>query len=182
MKRLLTVVLIVLLMFSVCACSDTSETTQANTSTPEATEEPATAATQAPDPEPEQEPAQEQAPQMEFATEGTYTLFAVLNEGFTVESSELQMESDILLEGDGTGSMSFDGDSMDISQWVLDGDTVSLTMSDGGQADAKLHDGILDLDLYGDGSMVLYFARDGADISGYEYTTLEEVKAKNSGN
>lgn len=176
MKRLLTLVLIVLLMFSVCACSDTSETTQANTSAPEATEEPATAATPAPDPEPEQEPAQEQAPQMEFATEGTYTLFAVLNEGFTVESSELQMESDILLEEGGTGSMFFDGDSMDISQWVLDGDTVSLTMSDGGQADAKLHDGILDLDLYGDGSMVLYYAQDGADISGYEYTTLEEVR------
>ena len=72
--------------------------------------------------------------------------------------------------------MSFDGDIEDISQWVLDGDTVSLTMSDGGQADAKLHDGILDLDLYGDGSMVLYFAQDGADISGYEYTTLEEVR------
>ena len=176
MKRLLTVVLIVLLMFSVCACSGTSETTQANTSAPEATEEPATAATPAPDLEPEQEPAQEQAPQMEFATEGTYTLFAVLNEGFTVESGELQMESDILLEEGGTGSMSFDGDSMDISQWVLDGDTVSLTMSDGGQADAKLHDGILDLDLYGDGSMVLYYAQDGADISGYEYTTLEEVR------
>ena len=113
---------------------------------------------------------------MEFATEGTYTLFAVLNEGFTVESGELQMESDILLEEGGTGSMFFDGDSMDISQWVLDGDTVSLTMSDGGQADAKLHDGILDLDLYGDGSMVLYYAQDGADISGYEYTTLEEVR------
>lgn len=174
MKRVLTVVLIVLLMFSVCACSGTTETTQANTSTPEATEEPSTAAAPAPDPEPE--PAQEQAPQMEFATEGTYTLFAVLNEGFTVESSELQMESDILLEEGGTGSMFFDGDSMDISQWVLDGDTISLTMSDGGQADAKLHDGILDLDLYGDGSMVLYYAQDGADISGYEYTTLEEVR------
>ena len=69
-------------------------------------------------------------------------------------------------------------DSIDITKWVLNGDTVSITLSDGGQADAKVHDGILELDLYGDGSMVLDYAQDGADLSGFEFISLEEAREK----
>ena len=95
-----------------------------------------------------------------------------------MKSEELEMESDVVLNEGGTGTMSSDGESIDITKWELNGDTVSITLSDGGQADVKVHDGILELDLYGDGSMVLDYAQDGADLSVFEFISLEEAREK----
>lgn len=174
MKRLLLPILIGLLLISVSACSNTANETQPNTVTPETEVKPVT--------EPVSEPTPEPVETIEFTTEGLYKLFGVMNEGMLVESSELQMESEIVLDEGGTGSVSFEGESVDITKWELNEDVASITLADGGQANAKTHDGILELDLYGDSSMVLYYAQDNADISGYEFLTLEQVKEKINGN
>lgn len=132
--------------------------------------------------EPKPEPTPEPAKTIEFKTEGVYEIFGVMNEGSLVKSSDLQMESTMTLKEDGTGVMTFNEDSEDVTKWELKDGVISITMADGGQANAKYHDGILELDIYGDGSMLLYYGQEGADISGYEFTTLEEVKAKANGN
>jgi len=177
MKRLLMSVLICLLLICAGACSKQETETQSETAAPETTAEPASTPTPEPTPEPEPEPVET----ITFTTEGTYSLFGVMNEGMLVESSELQTESDLILEEGGTGSMSFEGDTVAITKWELNGDTVSLTTEDGGEADAKYHDGILDLDLNGNGSMILYYSQEGADISAYEFLTLEEIRQRTSG-
>ena len=181
MKRLLLFKLIVLCLISTSACSNASSAdaaASANTVTPETTTEPSVATE--PKSETTPEPSTEPVESISFTTEGTYSLFGVMNEGSLVKSSELEKESDIVLEEGGAGSMSLDNDRIDITKWELTNDTVSITLSDGGQANAKVHDGILDLDLHGDGSMILYYAQENADISGYKFLTLEEVKQKQS--
>ena len=174
MKRLLLPILIGLLLFSVGACSNTANETPTNTVTPETEVKLVT--------EPISEPTPMPVEAIEFTVEGFYKMFGVMNNGLLVESSELQMESDISLDEGGTGSVSFEGESVDITKWELNDDVASITLADGGQANAKTHDGILELDLYGDSSMVLYYAQENADISGYEFLTLEQVKEKTSGN
>lgn len=178
MKKVLLPILILLLLVSVGACSNSANETQSNTATPETNTEPASEPAAEPEPEPTPEPVEA----IEFTVEGTYKLFAVMNDGFLVKSSDLEMESDITLETDGTGVFDFDGDTMDITTWTSNEDIVSITMADGGQANSKFHDGIMELDIYGDASMVMYYSQDGADISGYKYNTLEEVRAQNNGN
>lgn len=174
MKRLLLPIVIGLLLISANACMKKTDVTETDTAKVQDTQEQTPSSTQ--------EPASEPVTTVEFTTEGLYKLFGVMNEGLLVESAELQMESNITLNEGGTGTISLDSDIMDITEWKLDEDIISLTLSDGGQADAKLHDGILELDIYGDGSMILYYAQEGADISGYEFLTLEEVREQSSGN
>ena len=181
MKRVLLPVLICILLISVSACSSAAVETQSGAPEPEETVE-QVPETPEPAAEPESEPEPEPVTAVEFTVEGTYTLFGVLNEGLLVESSVLQMGSDIVLEEGGTGSVSLESERVDITKWEMNEDTVSLTLADGGEADAKYHDGILDLDLYGDGSMVLYYGQEGADLSGYQFLTLEEVQEQLYGN
>lgn len=178
MKRFLLPIFISLFLVFVSACSNSAPETQSNTAAPEPTEQPAPEPAKDPVQEPTQEPTAEPVETVEFRVEGSYKLFGVMNKGLLVKSEELEMESDVVLNEGGTGTMSSDGDSIDITKWELNGDTVSITLSDGGQADAKVHDGILELDLYGDGSMVLDYAQDGADLSGFEFISLEEAREK----
>jgi len=122
-------------------------------------------------------PAEESsAPAKEFPVEGKYSLFAVVNEGYCVAAAELQMESELTLDEGGTGAMSFDEDEMPVTEWTLENGVVSITMEDGSAASGAFHDGILDLDLYGTGEMLLLFAQDDADISGYTLMTLDELQ------
>lgn len=182
MKRFLQSLFTVVLVITVGACSQPSASTQTDTSTPEPTVETTLEPTKAPTPEPTSEttptptaePTKEPTPEptpepVIFTVEGDYKMFGVRNEGSFVKSSDLEMESDIVLKDGGTGTMYFDGENMDITKWELKDGKVSITLADGGVADALAHDGILELDIYGDDSMVMYFAQDGADISGYEF-------------
>ena len=119
-------------------------------------------------------------PAPELPVEGTYEMFAVENEGDLVYSGDLEMASTITLAAGGTGHMTSDEDAMDIAVWTAEGERISITMADGGTADGKLLNGVIELDLYGDGSMILYFAQEGADLSGYAPMTLEEYRAKHN--
>ena len=110
--------------------------------------------------------------------EGEYTVFAVEVEGYLVQSDTMGLASVLRLDAGGTGYMTFNKDGMDITQWSAEGAALSITMADGGSAGATLDQGVLALDLYGDGSMVFYFALPQADLSAYHPMTLAEVQAQ----
>ena len=114
----------------------------------------------------------------EFSIDGEYKLFGVLYEGYTVDPEGMEMSSALKLEKDGTGSMTMDADEMAVSKWEEADGTVTITMEDESSAEAKFHDGILEMDIFGTGAMIMYYAQEEADISGYELLTPEQVKEK----
>ncbi len=130
------------------------------------------------------------APSGEAASsaQGSYTLFAIKNQGMTVRSDELDASSVIILEGDGKGNMTMDTDSIAISVWEPSGKTavmqdgnpadsvITITLEDGSVADAAVRSGVLELDTSGTGQMFLLYSREGADISGYSPMTMEEAR------
>ena len=124
------------------------------------------------------EAAPETKPEKEFSVDGEYKLFGVYAEGFTVNAAEMEMSSVLKLEKGGTGSMSMDTDEMAVSKWEDSDGTVTITMEDESSAEAKFHDGILEMDIFGTGDMIMYYAQEEADISGYELLTLEQVLEK----
>ena len=124
------------------------------------------------------EAAPETKPAKEFSVDGEYKLFGVYAEGFTVNAAEMEMSSVLKLEKGGTGSMSMDTDEMAVSKWEDADGTVTITMEDESSAEAKFHDGILEMDIFGTGDMIMYYAQEEADISGYELLTLEQVLEK----
>ena len=124
------------------------------------------------------EAAPETKPEKEFSVDGEYKLFGVYAEGFTVNAGEMEMTSVLKLEKGGTGSMSMDTDEMAVSKWEDADGTVTITMEDESSAEAKFHDGILEMDIFGTGDMIMYYAQEEADISGYELLTLEQVLEK----
>ena len=124
------------------------------------------------------EAAPETKPAKEFSVDGEYKLFGVYAEGFTVNAGEMEMTSVLKLEKGGTGSMSMDTDEMAVSKWEDSDGTVTITMEDESSAEAKFHDGILEMDIFGTGDMIMYYAQEEADISGYELLTLEQVLEK----
>lgn len=109
--------------------------------------------------------------------EGEYTLFAIENEGYLVQSDSMGMTSVLRLDAGGTGYMTFNADGMDITQWSAEGAGLTITLADGGNAGATLDQGVLALDLYGNGVMILYFALPQADLSAYHPMTMEELRA-----
>ena len=124
------------------------------------------------------EAAPETKPAKEFSVDGEYKLFGVYAEGCTVNAAEMEMSSVLKLEKGGTGSMSMDTDEMAVSKWEDSDGTVTITMEDESSAEAKFHDGILEMDIFGTGDMIMYYAQEEADISGYELLTLEQVLEK----
>ena len=103
-----------------------------------------------------------------------YTVFAVKYGGYTVVPDAIGLTSALTLGADQQGKMDFAGDSMDITKWTLEGEAFSLEMADGSTASGILRNGALELDLYGDGSLLLYYAAPGADLSGYTVMSAEE--------
>ena len=121
------------------------------------------------------EPLEE--PKAELPVEGEYTLFGVQNDGYLVAAAELEAASELKLAADGTGSMTMGEDTMEIKSWTEETGVVTITMTDDSTAMAEAHDGILELDIYGDESMFLYYAKAEADISSYKLMTAEELQA-----
>lgn len=170
MKRILSLILAGLMLLMITACSgEKTEIVQEEIPV----EQIKMPETKEPEPEPEK---QEEPVVSKHATTGEYVLFGVTNEGYLVKSEELEMESKIILEQDNTGTMTFNEDEGEITNWQIGEDTITITMYDGSVANGVIHKGIIDLDLYGDGSMILHFAQSDADISQYEFVSLEDVR------
>ena len=100
MKRVLLLLVIGLFLLFASACSGKTTAPETDTSKKEDTVEPAPTPEPTPEPEPEPEPV----PTVEFATEGYYVLFGILNEGYLVTATDLEMDSIVDLKEDGTGT------------------------------------------------------------------------------
>ena len=127
------------------------------------------------------EEASEKEPAPELPVEGDYTLFAVQNEGFVVDSNEAEVTSTMTLSEGGTGSMTLNGESIDISEWTISDDgssTVTITLTDGSSASGLFHNGILDMDFQGTNEMFFLYAQEAADLSAYEILTRDEMVAR----
>ena len=100
---------------------------------------------------------------------GSYTLFAYDFEGYVLESAD--MESVLSLNKNGGGKMTIGGKSGSISEWSMDGESISIRSGED-VISGTLKDGVLTLD-FGDGSS-FYYAQQGADISGIPVISMEE--------
>ncbi len=114
----------------------------------------------------------------ELPAEGEYEIFAVQLDGVLIRAGDLEIASTITLSAAGTGSMTSNDEAMDITEWTADGGTFSITMADGSSAGGSLHNGVIELDIYGNGYMILCYAQEGADTSDYAPMTLEEYQAE----
>ena len=191
-RRVLAAILAGVLLTGLTACGGGSAPAKETSAAAAAAAAPETKAPEIKAPEtkaPETKAAEMKAPETKapettapekaaLPMEGDYTLFAVQNEGYLVASETMDMSSVITLKEGGTGSMTMDEDAMDITSWKEENGTVQIVMADGGEAPAKVTDGILELDIYGTGDMLLYFAQAEADTSGFQLMTLDEVLEK----
>ena len=114
-------------------------------------------------------------PAAELPVEGDYTLYAMRYNGQTASAEELQMDSSLTLRADGTGSMRSADEEMELTWSLMDG-TLTITMADESSADAQMGNGIAALDIYGDGSMLLYYAQAGADTSSIQVMSMDEIR------
>ena len=107
--------------------------------------------------------------------EGEYTVFAVQTEGYLVEPDVLEIASTLTLTADGSGFMTIGDEAMDIRSWTAESGMLTVVLADDSSAQAAVRSGVLELDIWGDGGMILCYAREGTDISAYDPMTLEEL-------
>lgn len=196
MKRILALILAAVLAISLCCCSSGSssgsekpaeaaveENKQEAEDTPADT---AQAQTPAENANTTEDTAADQPTQAEeiaekftvsdLPVEGEYSIFAVRNEGYTVSASEMDIEASMTLSADGTGSITVMGESMDIVSWTAEDGAFTVTLADESTAGGNARGGIVELDIYGTGDMLMIFAQEKADTSSYTLLTFEEVK------
>ena len=188
-RKLISALFALTLAFTLCACGGESSST-APAAKPESTVAADTAKSEAAEPaestaaqtESVAEISAEVEPQkVELPVEGEYKIFAVQYEGYLIHAAEMEVDSVLTLGADSKGTMTMGEDSMAIASWTLDGSKCTITMEDESSADATVEDGVLILDLYGDESMVLYYAQEEADISMFSPMTADEVRAAMEG-
>ena len=99
-------------------------------------------------------------------TEGVYSMFAMGFGGQVKGVSEQEGSSVLTLNEGGTGSFSFDEDTMDISSWTVDGNAVTVTLTDGSSSAGVIHreHGVIEMDISG---YTVYYGREGADTEAY---------------
>ena len=114
------------------------------------------------------------AEKKEDSPEGQYEIFAVHNEGFTVDSAAMGMVSTLKLEKGGKGVMTSDDLSMEIKSWTNEDGSLTFVMADGSETTGSYHDGLLQMMLPGYDDMYLFYAREDADRSGIEVLNREE--------
>ena len=112
----------------------------------------------------------------DLPVEGEYTVFAVRNEGYTVSSADMEIESTMSLFAEGTGSLTLMGDTIDITSWSSEDGAFNLSLADGTVTGGNARGGIIELDIYGTGDMLLIYAQEKADTSSYTLLTIDEVK------
>ena len=98
------------------------------------------------------------------------------NEGYTVSSAEMEIESTMSLFAEGTGSLTLMGDTIDITSWSSEDGAFNLALADGTVTGGNARGGVIELDIYGTGDMLLIYAQEKADTSSYTLLTIDEVK------
>ena len=122
-------------------------------------------------------------PKVELPVEGAYTLFAAESEGYLFYSGEMEIESVITLEAGGTGTMTMNEETVDITSWTNEESafTMTITGEESETVSGTVENGVMILDLYGDESTFLYYAQEEADISMFTPMTADEVRAAMEG-
>ena len=162
-QRFLALTLSLAIILCLCACgsgaapADSAPQAQSAPEAPETAESPETAPAEA---VPEA-PAPEEAPEpAAFPTEGSYTMFGMLADGFLVSADALERSSELTLSADGTGSLVLatpaDSQTLAITEWTAADGTLSLTMEDGSAASGVIRDGVAEVDLFGTGDSTIY--------------------------
>ena len=108
---------------------------------------------------------------------GEYTAFAIGYTDMYCDIAEMEGSGSMLLAEDGTGVLVFNGDEGTIENWTYADGTLTLAV-DGDAAAATYDNGVVCIDLLGDGSVSLVLAKEGADRSGIELLPLEEIQAR----
>ena len=195
MKKTLSLILAAVLAISLCCCSGGSssgsekpaepsveENTQeaeaapADAAQPETPDETDASDSAVPDQPTQAEEIAEKFTVSDLPVEGEYNIFAVRNEGYTISASEMEIEGTMTLSPDGTGSITMMGESMDITSWTAQDGAFTVTLADESTAGGNARGGIVELDIYGTGDMLMIFAQEKADTSSYTLLTFEEVK------
>ena len=195
MKKTLSLILAAVLAISLCCCSGGSssgsekpaepsveENTQeaeaapADAAQPETPDETDASDSAVPDQPTQAEEIAEKFTVSDLPVEGEYSIFAVRNEGYTVSASEMDIEASMTLSADGTGSITVMGESMDIVSWTAEDGAFTVTLADESTAGGNARGGIVELDIYGTGDMLMTFAQEKADTSSYTLLTFDEVK------
>lgn len=195
MKKTLSLILAAVLAISLCCCSGGSssgsekpaepsveENTQeaeaapADAAQPETPDETDASDSAVPDQPTQAEEIAEKFTVSDLPVEGEYSIFAVRNEGYTVSASEMDIEASMTLSADGTGSITVMGESMDIVSWTAEDGAFTVTLADESTAGGNARGGIVELDIYGTGDMLMIFAQEKADTSSYTLLTFDEVK------
>ena len=195
MKKTLSLILAAVLAISLCCCSGGSssgsekpaepsveENTQeaeaapADAAQPETPDETDASDSAVPDQPTQAEEIAEKFTVSDLPVEGEYNIFAVRNEGYTISASEMEIEGTMTLSPDGTGSITMMGESMDITSWTAQDGAFTVTLADESSAEGNARGGIIELDIYGTGDMLLIFAQEKADTSSYTLLTFDEVK------
>ena len=195
MKKTLSLILAAVLAISLCCCSGGSssgsekpaepsveENTQeaeaapADAAQPETPDETDASDSAVPDQPTQAEEIAEKFTVSDLPVEGEYNIFAVRNVGYTISASEMEIEGTMTLSPDGTGSITMMGESMDITSWTAQDGAFTVTLADESTAGGNARGGIVELDIYGTGDMLMIFAQEKADTSSYTLLTFEEVK------
>lgn len=203
MRKLMSLILAAVLAASLCSCGGGSSSTgtekPAEVTTEENKQEAEAAPAEAadanadaaqPEVSGEAQKAEEAVPEQptqaeeiadkytvsDLPVEGEYSIFAVRNEGYTVSAAEMEIESTMSLSADGTGSLMLMGDTIDITSWVSEDGAFNLTLADDTTAGGSARGGIIELDIYGTGDMLLIYAQEKADTSSYTLLTFDEVR------
>ena len=164
LKRVLPAILCLSLLLSLCCgFSASASSPEKSASTPAAAEKKEDEKTEPPSPV------------------GEYTLFAVHNEGFTVDAKEMNVESDLTLSEDGTGSMTMvsgtSNETMPLKKWTMSEEGgIELVAEDDSSISCSFRDGLIELLLPGYDGFYLYYAREDADVSGLEVLGVEEFQ------
>lgn len=111
----------------------------------------------------------------DFPVEGEYTLFGVQNGEIMGSTENQEMSSVLILEAGGAGSITMGENSMLVSEWNEADGVVTIKMEDGSTVEAACKNGILELDIYGDSSVLFFYAQQGADTSSYTMVTWAEL-------
>jgi len=105
---------------------------------------------------------------------GKYIMFAVENNGYLVNPDDMGTNFVLSLYDDGTGYITMNDNGMELKSWVQEGSGISLDAADGTALAAEMTDsGIIVMEMFPGTNM--YFAPEGADISGYEVLSFEEA-------
>ena len=182
-KRILAGMLALALAVVLCACSGDAQT-QEDTGEGTVSEAQAlsqSATSEASEEAEEPEEAASPAPaEVELPTEGVYKLFAVQRDGFLVEAKAMESGSVLTLEENGGGSLTMESpdsnQTLTLTSWTVENDQLTLSAEDGSTASGKLGNGVVELDIFGTGDMILYYAMEGVNLSNYQVLNKEEYQ------